>query len=170
MTKLGNRMLWSLPVVMLVWTLLVWTLLAAPAQAQFVQENPKLVGTGGVRPGPYGVQQGRSVSLSGDGHTQTKASLSRFPVTGIPPSWVGVMKVAAPRGYGRALTGCGPGKRNWSAAVGTGGGKVLTEQGQSVSLSVAAEDKISARPPIGLRRRPSSRLISPSCAGVSRFS
>jgi hypothetical protein len=54
-----NRMLCSLPVV-----LLVWTLLQGPAQALFVQQGHKLVGAGAVG----GAQQG-VVSLSRDGNT-----------------------------------------------------------------------------------------------------
>ena len=58
-------MLCSLPVVML-----VWTVLATQTQAEFGQQGPKLVGTGGV-PSVFsgGVYQGFSVSLSGDGNT-----------------------------------------------------------------------------------------------------
>src|SRR6516225_12359104 len=45
----------------------VYGLSLAPAQAQFYQQGPKLVGTGAV--GPYNPIQGSSVSLSGDGNT-----------------------------------------------------------------------------------------------------
>jgi hypothetical protein len=55
-----NAILGSLPVVML-----VCSLLAEPAQAQFTQQGPKLVGTGAAGP----AEQGTSVSLSGDGNT-----------------------------------------------------------------------------------------------------
>jgi hypothetical protein len=45
--------------------MLIWSLLTAPAQAQFTQQGPKLVGTDAVG----AAEQGQSVSLSGDGHT-----------------------------------------------------------------------------------------------------
>jgi len=54
-----NPMLYGLPVVMLVCSLLL-----APAQAQFSQQGPKLVGTDAVG----GVSQGFSVALSGNGN------------------------------------------------------------------------------------------------------
>ncbi|HEX3497252.1 MAG TPA: hypothetical protein VHT02_08805, partial [Methylocella sp.] len=60
MTKLRNRILCSLPIV-----LLAWTLPPAPAQARFVQQGNKLVGTGAVG----GATQGQSVAISGDGNT-----------------------------------------------------------------------------------------------------
>jgi hypothetical protein len=40
-------------------------MLTAPAEAQFAQQGPKLVGTGAIGP----ASQGTSVSLSGDGNT-----------------------------------------------------------------------------------------------------
>jgi hypothetical protein len=53
-------MLYILPVIVL-----AWALLAAPAQAQFTQQGPKLFGTGAVG----NADQGISVSLSGDENT-----------------------------------------------------------------------------------------------------
>jgi hypothetical protein len=46
--------------------LLACALLAAPVEAQFFQQGPKLVGTGAIGASS---QQGWSVSVSGDGHT-----------------------------------------------------------------------------------------------------
>lgn len=60
MIKLWNRILRSLPIVVL-----TGGLLPALAQAQFTQQGAKLVGTGAVNP----TQQGFSVSLSSDGNT-----------------------------------------------------------------------------------------------------
>jgi hypothetical protein len=47
--------------------MLVYSLLSAPAQAQFTQQGPKLVGTSAA--GPFDFGQGFSVSLSGGGNT-----------------------------------------------------------------------------------------------------
>ena len=58
--KFQRQILCVLPVVML-----VCSVLSAPAQAQFYQQGPKLVGTGAI----FSSQQGLSVSLSGDGNT-----------------------------------------------------------------------------------------------------
>ena len=58
--KFRIRSLHILPVV-----LLACSLLPAPAQAQFSQQGPKLVGTGAV----FVAEQGVSVALSGDGNT-----------------------------------------------------------------------------------------------------
>jgi hypothetical protein len=60
MIKFRIRVLHILPVVML-----GCSLLPAPAQAQFSQQGPKLVGTGAIG----AAEQGFSVSLSGDGNT-----------------------------------------------------------------------------------------------------
>src|SRR5690349_492175 len=48
---------------------LVCSLLPAAAKAQFIQQGPKLVGTGAVKNGYIDVSQGDSVALSGDGNT-----------------------------------------------------------------------------------------------------
>jgi len=58
--KFRHQILFGLPVVML-----VCGVLSVPVEAQFTQQGPKLVGTGAVGP----AEQGRSVSLSGDGNT-----------------------------------------------------------------------------------------------------
>ncbi len=60
MIKFRIRNLHILPVV-----LVAYSLLPAPAQAQFMQQGPKLVGAGAVG----NALQGYSVSLSGDGNT-----------------------------------------------------------------------------------------------------
>src|SRR5258707_15433616 len=60
MIKFRIRNLHILRIVML-----ACSLLAAPAQAQFSQQGPKLFGTGAV----FVAEQGSSVSLSGDGNT-----------------------------------------------------------------------------------------------------
>jgi hypothetical protein len=60
MISFRSRILFSLPVVVL-----ACTLRPAPAQAQFTQQGPKLVGTGAVGD----ASQGNSVSLAGDGNT-----------------------------------------------------------------------------------------------------
>jgi hypothetical protein len=59
MMKRGRQILRILPVMML-----VSSLLPRQAQAQFYQQSPKLVGTGGMSQ-----EQGWSVSLSRDGNT-----------------------------------------------------------------------------------------------------
>jgi hypothetical protein len=60
MIKFQNRILCTLPVIAL-----VWSVQPAVAQAQFTQQGPKLVGTGAIG----NAQQGTSVALSGDGNT-----------------------------------------------------------------------------------------------------
>jgi hypothetical protein len=62
MIKFRNRILCTLPVVAL-----MWSVQTAVAQAQFTQQGPKLVGTDAI--GPFVAFQGQSVSLSGDGNT-----------------------------------------------------------------------------------------------------
>jgi hypothetical protein len=59
MMKRWRQILRVLPVMML-----VSSLLPGPARAQFYQQSPKLVGTGGMSQ-----EQGWSVSLSRDGNT-----------------------------------------------------------------------------------------------------
>jgi hypothetical protein len=60
MITFRNRILCGLTVVAL-----VWALLPAPAQAQFSQQGPKLVGTGAIGP----AEQGFSVAVSAEGNT-----------------------------------------------------------------------------------------------------
>jgi hypothetical protein len=60
MTKFRNRILCTLPVVAL-----MWSVQPAVAQAQFTQQGPKLVGTGALGP----AEQGYSVAISSDGNT-----------------------------------------------------------------------------------------------------
>jgi hypothetical protein len=60
MIRFRNRILCTLPVVAL-----MWSLQSPVAQAQFMQQGPKLLGTGAMGPAAQGV----SVSLSGDGNT-----------------------------------------------------------------------------------------------------
>ena len=115
MTTLSSRVLWSLPVIML-----EWILLPAPAQAQFVQYDNKLVGTGAVS-GTGGLQ-GESVSLSGDGNTAIVGGR-----TGSGAAWVYTVMSCPPSN----LPGwCQQG----SNLVGTGAIGPAS-QGESVSLS-----------------------------------
>jgi hypothetical protein len=58
MIKFRNRIRCTLPVVAL-----MWSLQPPVAQAQFMQQGPKVVGTGAIG----NASQGSSVSLSGDG-------------------------------------------------------------------------------------------------------
>jgi len=58
----AHRGFHALPIIML-----VCSLVPAPGQAQFTQQGPKLAGTGTT--GSIVVEQGSSVSLSGDGNT-----------------------------------------------------------------------------------------------------
>jgi hypothetical protein len=93
MIRVGNRVLFSLSVVVLAWTPLL-----APAQAQFTQQGPKLVGTGAIG----AAFQGDAVALSGDGNTVIVGG--REDNGGAGAAWVS-----------RAPAGCGASKRNWSA-------------------------------------------------------
>jgi hypothetical protein len=110
MIKLRNRMLWSLPV-----ALLVWTLPPAPAQAQFVQQGHKLVGTGAVG----GAAQGHSVSISDGGTTVIVGGNADNSFAGA--AWVYARSGGVWRQQGAKLVGTG--------AVGS------AVQGASVSLS-----------------------------------
>jgi hypothetical protein len=62
--------------------MLACSLLAAPAQAQFSQQGPKLVGTGAV----FVAEQGSSVSPSGDGNTAILGGLDDN--NGVGAAWV----------------------------------------------------------------------------------
>src|SRR5262249_23170671 len=86
---------------------------AQPVLADFTQDGPKLVGTGGV--GTV-VQQGASVALSGDGHTAIVGGLGDNSFTGA--AWVFTLSGGVWTQQGGKL-------------VGTGGG----HQGQSIALS-----------------------------------
>jgi hypothetical protein len=92
-------------------------LLAAPAQAQFSQQGPKLFGTGAV----FVAEQGSSVSLSGDGNT---AILGGFDDNnGVGAVWVYTRSGGVWSQQGAKLVGTG--------AIGPFG----AGQGVSVSLS-----------------------------------
>src|SRR5260370_457384 len=77
MIKLWNRILRSLPIVVL-----TGGLLPALAQAQFTQQGAKMVGTGAVG----AAAQGISVALSGDGNTAIVGGSSDDSVVGA--AWV----------------------------------------------------------------------------------
>ena len=97
--------------------MLACSLLAAPAQAQFSQQGPKLFGTGAV----FVAEQGSSVSLSGDGNT---AILGGFDDdNGVGAVWVYTRSGGVWSQQGPKLVGTG--------AIGPFG----AGQGVSVSLS-----------------------------------
>jgi hypothetical protein len=112
MAKFRNRILCTLPVVAL-----MWSLQPAVAQAQFTQQGPKLVGTDAIG----GQGQSQSVSLSGDGNTAIVGSGSVYVVqTGA--AWV--------------YTRTGGVWSQQAKLVGTDAtGDLPVEQGTSVSLS-----------------------------------
>jgi hypothetical protein len=85
------------------------------ALAQFLQEESKLTGTGGVGPG----EQGWSVALSADGNTAIVGGLADNRITGA--AWVFTRSNGVWKQHGGKLAGTG--------AVGTGA------QGYSVALS-----------------------------------
>ncbi len=109
MIKLWNRILRSLPIVVL-----TGGLLPALAQAQFTQQGAKLVGTGAVG----AAVQGYSVSLSGDGNT---AIVGGFADDSAGAAWVHTRSGGVWSQQGAKLVGTG--------AVGT------ADQGYSVSVS-----------------------------------
>src|SRR5260370_23681247 len=112
MIKFPIRKLHILPAAML-----AWSLLPAPAQAQFSQQGPKLVGTGTV----FVAEQGVSVSLSGDGNTAIVGGFDDD--NGVGAAWV----------YTRSG---GAWSQQGSKLLGTGAkGPYGAEQGYSVSLS-----------------------------------
>ena len=96
---------------------LAYSLLLAPAQAQFSQQGPKLVGTGAV----FVAEQGVSVSLSGDGNTAIVGGFDDNNEVGA--AWVYTRSGAVWTQQGAKLLGTG--------AIGPYGGA----QGISVSLS-----------------------------------
>jgi hypothetical protein len=112
MIEFRNRILCTLPVVAL-----MWSVQPAVAQAQFMQQGPKLVGTGAI--GPFGLQ-GFSVSLSGDGNTAIVGGPSDNASAGA--AWV--------------YTRTGGVWSQQAKLVGTGAiGRFGADQGESVSLS-----------------------------------
>jgi hypothetical protein len=112
MIKFRIRSLHILPVAMLAYSLLL-----APAQAQFSQQGPKLVGTGAV----FVAEQGVSVSLSGDGNTAIVGGFDDNNEVGA--AWVYTRSGGVWTQQGAKLLGTG--------AIGPYGGA----QGISVSLS-----------------------------------
>jgi hypothetical protein len=94
-------------------------LLSVPAQAQFSQQGPKLVGTGAVNT-PYGAFQGYTVSLSGDGDTAIVGGPCDNACTGA--AWISTRSGGVWSQQGVKLVG--------TDAVGP-----YVDQGYSVSLS-----------------------------------
>jgi hypothetical protein len=111
--KSRRRVVRALPVMML-----VCSLLPAPAQAQFSQQRPKLVGSGALV-GNGHVEEGWSVSLSHDGNTAIDNSIGAVWVfTRSNGVWSQEAKLVAEdpvghaeQGYSVALSGDGNGRR-----------------------------------------------------------
>jgi hypothetical protein len=113
MIKFRDRILCTVPVVAL-----MWSVQPTVAQAQFIQQGPKLVGTDAI--GPFADEQGWSVSLSGDGNTA---------IIGGPQDNVGA-------GAAWVYTRTGGVWSQQAKLVGTGAiGPYGAQQGRSVSLS-----------------------------------
>jgi hypothetical protein len=85
---------------------LAYSLLPAPAQAQFAEQGPKLVGTGAVG----FAHQGYSVSLSGDGNTAIVGGPSDNPPPFFPLD-------RALHGCSRAQAGCGASNRKYALSA-----------------------------------------------------
>jgi hypothetical protein len=120
MVTFRNRILYVLPVVAL-----MWSLQPPVAQAQFMQQGPKLVGTGAIGP-PFQVAQGHSVSLSGDGNTA---------IVGGPGDCHTDPRCFYVSGAAWVFTRTGGGWSQEAKLVGTGVIGLVAAQGWSVSLS-----------------------------------
>jgi lipocalin len=106
--------------------MLMCGLLPNPAQAQFFQQGPKLVGAGAIG----GASQGYSVSLSGDGNTAIVGGPGYGPDPGA--AWVFTRSAGVWSQQGTKLVG--------TDAVG------LAEQGRSVALSADGTTAIVGGP------------------------
>jgi len=94
--KLRHDVLRALPAVML-----ACSLLSAPAQAQFTQQGPKLVGTGAAGT----AAQGGSVALSGDENTAIVGG--PFDNGGVGAAWVYTRSSGVWSQQGAKLVGTG---------------------------------------------------------------
>jgi hypothetical protein len=129
--------------------------ISQPAQSQFIQQGPKLVGTGAVG----FAEQGFSVGLSGDGNTAIVGGLSDN--SGIGAAWVYTRDgqgVWSQQGSNLVGTGAaGSPQQGWSVAL-SGDGNTAIVGGPDDSLGTGAA-WVFTRSSQGLWTQQGSKLV-----------
>jgi hypothetical protein len=118
--------------------MLAYSLLPAPAQAQFTQQGPKLVGTGAV--GPFGAGQGWSVSLSADGNTAIVGGIEDNSDVGTGAAWV---YTRSRGGIAAALVACSTVSHAQTGAAATQTVPTPQEQSAPIAGNAPASDGLS---------------------------